>query len=131
MAIGNFGRDIVFSVSEEKILTFQNLKATTSGRWAETQRIGSLPHQQFLGPDASTVTLTLTLSAAHGIKPRATQEKLRTACRTGKPEYFVVGNRKVVDERLVITNLSEAWETVYNQGEVAKMKVDVTFKSYA
>lgn len=131
MAIGNFGRDIVFSVSREKVLTFQNFKLAAAGRWTETQRIGSAPHQQFLGPDTSSVTLTIVLDAAHGVKPRTMQEKLRNACKTGTPEYFVVGNRKVIEEKLVITNLSEAWEIIYNQGEVARMKVDVTFKSYA
>lgn len=131
MAIGNFGKNITFSVSSKKVLTFQDFKLTNSGRWAEMERIGGLPYQQFLGPGSRTLTITITLSAAHGVKPRATQANLWKACTSGKPDYFVVGNKKVASCKFVITEISEAWDIIYNKGEIAKMKLDVTFKSYA
>lgn len=130
MAIGNFGKNITFSVSLKKILTFQDFKLTNAGRWAKMERVGGLPYKQFLGPDTRTITLTITLSAAHGVKPYETQKKLWEACTKGKPEYFVVGKRKITAQKFVITEISEAWDVIYNKGEIAKMKLDVTFETY-
>lgn len=130
MAIGNFGKDITFSVSSEKVMTFQDFKLTKGGRWAQTERIGGIPHKQFLGPDTGAITLTITLNAAHGVKPYDTQKKLWKVCTEGKPEYFVVGKRKITAQKFVITQISEAWDVIYNNGEIAKMKLDVTFETY-
>lgn len=130
MAIGNFGKNIKFSVSSKQVLTFQNFKLSASGRWAEIERIGAIPYQQYLGPANRSITMEVTLSAAHGVKPRAMQSKFWEACYKGKPEYLVIGNKKVTSHKFVITDISEAWDVIYNKGEVARMKLNVTFKGY-
>lgn len=130
MAIGNFGKDITFSVSDEKVLTFKNFNISTSGRWAEIERIGETPYQQYLGPANDTIKIEVTLNAAHGVKPYDTQKKFWDACHSGKPEYLVIGNRKVTSHKFVITDISEAWNVILNKGEIMKMKLDVTFKGY-
>ena len=58
--IGLIGSGIVFTVSEKKVLTFQKFERTTSGRWADHERLNKKPLKQFLGGNADTISLTIT-----------------------------------------------------------------------
>ena len=78
MAIGNWGSVIRFEVSTRKMLTFQNMKRTVSGRWESHSILNKKPKGEFKGPDASGVTLDILLSAGHGVNPRTHVGKYRS-----------------------------------------------------
>ena len=40
MAIGNWGMDVVFSVSDLRVLTFDDMNQTVGSEWATHSRIG-------------------------------------------------------------------------------------------
>ena len=90
-----------------------------------------MPRGEFSGPDTMGVTLTITLSAEHGVKPRSMVEKIRKANRSGQVEYLVVGGKIMGSNKMAITATSEAWNTIYNKGELVKAKIDVTFMEYS
>ena len=69
MAIGNFGSKISFSVTSQRIVTFSNYSEQIGSRWVEHNIQGKMPRSEFLGADLMTVTMTVVLSAAHGINP--------------------------------------------------------------
>ena len=50
MAIGNWGADIVFRVSEREALLLQSLNRTVSAEWAAHSRIGLKNQSEFIGP---------------------------------------------------------------------------------
>lgn len=127
--IGNIGKAVVFQVSSEMILTFSSLSRTVKGRWASHARIGKKPMKQFLGPDSSSITLTVTLDAQHGVKPRTTAENIAKLITRGEPQAFVVGGR--VMGTYVITEMSEAWERVLNRGEAVRIVCSLTLEEYA
>lgn len=130
MAIGHIGKTVVFETSDAKILTFKKMQRTVKGRWASHSRVGKKPKKQFLGPDADQLTFTITLNAEHGIKPRKTVENIEKLIRTGKPQTVVIGSRKVGSNKYAITEISESWETILNQGEVVKITCDITLEEY-
>lgn len=126
--IGNWGKTIVFRTSDKRILTFQNFNRQVTGKWAKHTAIKKMPRTEFVGPEQDKVTFTMVLSAAHGVKPRDTLKKIRTAVRTGKVNSLVIGKKKLGD--FYITTVSEEWDVVFRKGQIWQANVDVTMEQY-
>ena len=126
--IGNWGKTIVFKTSDKRILTFQNFNRQVTGKWAKHTAIKKMPRTEFVGPEQDKVTFTMVLSAAHGVKPRDTLKKIRTAVRTGKVNSLVIGKKKLGD--FYITTASEEWDVVFRKGQLWQASVDVTMEQY-
>lgn len=128
--IGNFGKLIVFETSDRKILNFKNFQRTISANWAKHGRIGKKPLSEFLNPELQEVTFTIVLSAQHGVRPRKTIETIENAIENGWVEFLVVGAAKVGKNRWKITKMSETWDVVMNNGELAKATMNLTLEEY-
>ncbi len=129
--LGCWGTDLIFEVNSKKILTAKDIKVSQDSRWAKHNILQNVPRGEFSGPDTMGVTLTITLSAEHGVKPRSMVEKIRKANRSGQVEYLVIGGKIMGSNKMAITATSEAWNTIYNKGELVKAKIDVTFMEYS
>lgn len=129
--IGNFGKLITFEVSSEKMLALKDLKRTVAGRWKKHEIVGAAPRSEFQGPDLDETTVTAILSAEHGVKPRATIERLETAVRSGEVDYLIIGGKRVGTGKVYISSISEEWDTIWNKGELVKATINITFAEYA
>lgn len=129
--LGCWGTDLIFEVNSMKILTPKDLKVSQDSRWTKHNILQKVPRGEFSGPDTMGVTLTLTLSAEHGVKPRSMIGKIRKANRSGQVEYLVIGGKIMGSNKFAITSQSEAWDLIYNKGELVKAKIDVTFMEYS
>jgi len=130
MQVGNLGSLIVFEVSTDKVLTFQKMTNTISGRWTTHNPIMRKTESEFLGPGQRGSTLPIFLSANHGVKPRATLEKIEKAAESGEPFVFVVGGKKIGKYRWVISNVSEIWDEIIKDGHLASAHVTLTLAEY-
>lgn len=130
MAIGNWGTEIVFSVSERQTLTFQNLSRTVGSDWATHSRIGLKDQSEFLRPKLQQITFSMTLSAKLGVKPRAMLDRLADLAERGAVNTMVIGGRRVGRHQWRLTDVSEAWDTVLNGGELYSATVSVTMQEY-
>lgn len=130
MAIGNWGTEIVFRVSEREALLLQNLSRTVTAEWAKHSRIGLKDQSEFIRPGLQQVTFTMVLDATLGIRPRATIERLEAATERGEVNTLVIGGRRVGHYRWKITNQSETWETLLNGGELLRASVSVAMEEY-
>ncbi len=128
--IGTLGRNIVFEVSDEYALTFNNMTRDVSGRWTEHDAIGTKPKKEFLGPGGQKINLPITLSAGLGVKPRAVLEAVEAMVESGVAEYFVLGTRPVGKNPFCLTSSSETWDRIYNHGELAKATLTITLEEY-
>lgn len=129
--IGNFGKLITFKVSSEKMLALKDLKRTVAGRWKKHEIVGAAPRSEFQGPDLDETTVTAILSAEHGVKPRATIERLEAAARSGEVDYLIIGGKRVGTGKVYISSISEEWDTIWNKGELVKATINITFAEYA
>lgn len=129
--IGNFGKLITFEVSSEKMLALKDLKRTVAGRWKKHEIVGVAPRSEFQGPDLDETTVTAILSAEHGVKPRATIERLEAAARSGEVDYLIIGGKRVGTGKVYISSISEEWGTIWNKGELVKATINITFAEYA
>lgn len=129
-AVGNLGTLIVFEVSTNKVLTFDKMTQSVKGRWTVQNPIGGKPYSEFLGPGQRTLSLSVYLSAAHGVKPRKPMERMERAIESGTPYKLVIGGRKVGSGQWVITDMSEAWDTVLDGGALVSASLTLSLAEY-
>ena len=129
--IGTLGRNIIFEVSDDRVLTFDGFSRDISGRWAEHEVLGTKPKAEYLGPGCQTVSLTIHLSATLGVKPRRVLEAVERMVESGSAEYLVIGGKLVGRRPFRITGSSETWEKVYSRGELAKATMTISLGEYA
>lgn len=128
--IGNLGKTITFSVSSDKVLTFNSMSRTVKGRWSTHSVIGIKPRSEFLGSDIETISLRIKLMAQHGVKPLKMLNRIHKAINKGTPLEFVLGGKKVGNNRWVITNASESWDCIFAKGELVEASVTLTLQEY-
>ena len=122
--------DITFSVSSEKVLSFQGMERSYSAKWEEHPIIGKRPKLEFMGPAMDEIKIEVILDAGLGVKPRATMKKFREAAKKGKVHFFYVGGKRVVKRKLYIASGTEHWKEIWNKGELVRASAEITFKEY-
>lgn len=119
---------VVFSVSEDKIKTFQGLKRDTSARYADHDVIGAKAKREFLGADLNTMSFSMSLSAFQGVSPLKQEELLREYCEKGEEQTLIIGGKNFGE--FCIEKVSASYEIVNGDGEVLSAKIDVSLKEY-
>jgi len=130
MAIGNFGTTITFEVNSSKILTFKGYSEQISSRWVDHNIQGELPRSEFLGANLMTISMTVVLSAAHGINPWNTREIIKNAVRNGYARNLVIGGKQPSTNKFVITNAQDTFDNIFNDGKISQITMNLTFKEY-
>lgn len=128
--LGSWGSGIVFAVNGNKVFTPQKVKRSYGGRWKQSDIVGSVPKSEFLGPDQMTVTISITVSAEHGVRPATIISILENAVRTGRVEYLVIGGKIIGSGKMYIESVSDEWEKIMNGGQLVKATNDITFAEY-
>lgn len=121
---------LVFSVSSERQLTFSSMEREVESRWQEHHVPGGRPRSEFLGMEAASVELECEFSAHRGIKPRQQLEALEASCASGEVNPLYVGGKRVGAGPMYVAKVSSDWGEVWNQGELVRVSVDITFKEY-
>lgn len=130
MAIGTLGRNVAFEVSDDRVFTFSELTREVTSRWTNHEPQGVKPKPEFLGAGLQTASLTITLSATLGVRPRDVLEAIENMVENGTAETLVIGNRPVGSNPFRLTGSSEAWNTVYNRGELARATLTISLEEY-
>lgn len=127
--IGSYG-DIIFETSDSRILTFSNFKRENSTRSEKHNKIGGKPAKEFIGADLDTISFTINFSASHGTNPRVEMEKWLRMSRDGEAHKLIIGTRRLGLDKWTIESTSQAWNIVFNQGELYSCSVDITLEEY-
>lgn len=128
--VGKWGKNIKFYVRAEKQLSFTDMKRSSSGRWATHNIIGKRPKTEFLGPAMDEITMDVILDAEMGINPRWAMKRFRTACKKGEAHYLYIGSKKACRNKMAISSVTESWDRIWNNGELVRAVVSVTFSEY-
>lgn len=128
--IGNLGKLIVFEVSSDKVLTFGKMTQAVRGRWTNHEPIGNKPKPEFLGAGQRTISLSIFLSVNHGVRPRKTIEKIENAVENGTPFPFVLCGKKVGAHQWVITDMSETWDEIIQDGRLVSAHLALNLAEY-
>ncbi len=128
--IGNLGKLITFEVSSDKVLTFRDMTQTVKGRWTTHAVIGKKPVSEFLGADQRTLSLSIFLSATHGVKPRETIKTIEKSIEKGKSHKLVIGGEQVGEKKWVITDMSETWGNIISDGCLVSANLTLNLAEY-
>lgn len=126
--MGSFGQ-MVFEVSDNKILTPNGVKRDISSRWANHEIIAKKPISEFIGPGLDKVSFSMALCQSHGISPKTVMDQLLTYCRSGDVFPLILGVPIGVDKWKIVS-VSQIWDVVSAKGEIVSGKVDVEFEEY-
>ena len=128
--IGAFA-DLVFEVSGERVLTFDEFKQDVKSRYARHELINQEPVLEWLGSDTQKITLTITLTKTLGVDPSEEMDKVKQLCLDGVADYLIIGNDVVGGRLWVITDASCKMISSDAQGYPIVAQMDLTFESYS
>lgn len=120
----------VFSVSDARIFTPSNGKFETEGRWTTHETQGAKPQSEFLGPGIGKFTCDIQLRADYGIPPRTMIRRLREDVSRGAHYPLIFGGEPQGEGSWKCTSLSEAWDVVYNGGELFAATLTLSLEEY-
>ena len=129
--VGTLGGKIVFEVNDSVVQTFRDMNREVTGRWAIHEVPGTKPKAEYLGPGLQSISLSVYLSATLGVNPRRVLERIERMVENGEAEWFILGSKPVGRRPFRLIASSEAWDTIYSGGELAKATVNITLEEYA
>ena len=129
MRIGAFG-DLVFEVSEQKILTFDNWQRTTKHRYQKHNILNHKPKLESVGSDLEEITLEIYFSHFLNVSVKSEMEKLRKMCDDSAANFLIIGGEVVGDCLFVIEEISESVEVWGGSGQILSSRVKVKFKEF-
>lgn len=129
MAVGTFG-GIVFSVSDDMILTPSNFTQTIGSNWAVHDNIGGKQKSEYMGPALRVLNFDMKISAELGVRPRKMLQKLEKMAEGSEAHMLVIGGKPVGENPWRLVSLSEEWGTVLNRGELISASVSVSLEEY-
>lgn len=128
--IGSFG-DLVFSVSENAVRTFDGMAWSASAKYATHDRHLQKDVLEFMGPEPQGISFTMAFSAFHGTNPLAEVERLNGMMESGAAQRLVIGGKVYGSYKWVITSVSSEMQRFDNRGNCLAATAKVGMKEYA
>lgn len=129
MYIGSFG-PVVFSVSSLAVLTPNNISRTAGKRTTTHNVIEGKPLLEYLSPDLQNFKFDITLSAEHGVRPRAMLDLLTEIAESKGAYPLQIGGRPIGKHSWTLTAVSESWNNLYSLGELSEATVNLSLTEY-
>lgn len=120
---------IVFEVSADKMLTWQEARRSGAARWVTHDVFAGKPKKEFIGPGLDKVDLVVRLDINIGVVPRDELRRMREQRDLGNVLQFTVGGEFVGD--FSIENLAEGWKHVSRTGVLTVAEVSLALEEYA
>lgn len=128
--IGSLG-DVVFSVSNNTIRTFDEMKSESSAKFATHDRHLQSDLLEFEGMELDTISFSMVFSVFLGVNPYNELEKINSIMKQGKAMRLVIGGKVYGSNKWVIEKLSKEFTRFDNKGNLWAAKVSVSLKEYA
>jgi phage protein U len=129
MSLGTFG-DIIFSVSNKTLRTFDEFSHTVTGRWEVHEPIGTNPRPEFIGPGQGEISFKMQLFSSMGIDPRTEMEKVERMVTSGDHAPIIIGGRPVGSGDWYVESRDSDYRTVSGDGKITSAEVALTVKEY-
>lgn len=127
--IGTLG-DIVFSVSQNTVKTFESLKMDSKTSYAKLTRHNQKPLLDFQYNDTDIASFDIYLSAFLGVNPLTMQNKIDEYRKQGKILSLVIGGKKY-GTKWVIVSHSKEYQKFDNKGNLLTAKSSISIEEYA
>lgn len=127
--IGSLG-SVIFEVSTDKILTFDDLNFSHSAKFTEHAIHGRKGLLEFTGFSATSASLNILLNADLGVDPKEEFNALKEIFDNHDAVPFILDNEPQGDGLWVIESMSEKRDMISNKGAARLIEVSVNLKEY-
>ena len=127
--IGAFN-ELVFEVSTERVITYDDYKRDTKARYARHEMINQTSVLEYLGRDLEEISFTMMFTVSLGVDPAEETSKLRRMCLDGVADYLILGNTVVGENLWTIESVGEAKKAVDHFGKTIVSSVNVKMVEY-
>ena len=124
--IGSLGT-LVFEVSAERTLTFEQVQQTSTYVYADHETVHGKPSSEYTGPGLKEIDLDMTFNANLGVNPTEIVETLEDMAGTGKAHALLFGD--VVCGFYTIRDIGAA-STEFLGGKPVVTRVQVSLAEY-
>lgn len=126
--IGTLGK-MVFSVSENQVNNFKDLKRDVSVKYAIHEIINSKPIVEFTGVELETLSLAIELNAHLGINVSKSIKDWIEICKKAKVLRFILGG-EVIGSKWVVQSVSTAYNVITSNGKIISASLDIKLQEY-
>lgn len=127
--IGSFG-DLVFSVSDKTVKTFDGMQWKVSAKYATHDRHIKADLLEFLGPEPDDISFSMVFSVFLGVNPYNEIKKLNDMVKKGVTGRLVIGGKVYGSYKWVATDNTNELERYDNKGNLWVAKVKISLKEY-
>jgi phage protein U len=120
--------DIVFEVSSDVVMTWQEASRSGAARWAEHDVHLGKPLAEFLGPGLDELQLEVRLDITRGLVPRDELQAMRRVRDTGEVLPMVIGGQFIAD--FTLRQLAEKWTRFDANGVLLTAVATLTLKEH-
>ena len=121
--IGSYG-DIVFTVSTDKVLTFDGLEKDLGARFAKQEIHLNKPVLEFIGEDLAELKLSIRFDVSLGVNPKIQLDKIETSIKNGERKVLMIGNNFI--GYFAIQKINEKFRRIDNQGNILAIDIDLS-----
>lgn len=129
MEVGYMG-DVVFVVSESRLLTPTDYEREGTGRWAEHELLLRKPVSQYGGPGLEKLSFSIIIDAAHGIDVVKQLETLRKMRDTGAVFPLIIGGKPVAQSCWRLDSVKESGHYWATDGKLIQCKAALSLTEY-
>lgn len=129
MFVGSLG-DLIFEVSNYKVLTFKDFKREGGAKYATHEVIGQPPKVEYLHRELEKLSLEIDLVSSLGVNPEDEIQKITDMCNDGEANYLIFGGQVYGDCQWVIESYSEDVKYFGADGETILSKVSLKLTEY-
>ncbi|HYE80882.1 MAG TPA: phage tail protein [Clostridia bacterium] len=129
MIIGAYG-SLVFSVSSQKVSTFDNLSLSASYNTETQEVIGKKPSTYKKGPGLDQISYDVTLDQTLGIDVEAEIKKWRDICKSGAVYHMNIGGKNISEFPLMLKSIEIAYKQIGADGKIVKVILSIKLEEY-
>lgn len=127
--IGTFG-DLIFSVSDKTVRTFESMNWDFSAKYTTHDRHIKPDLLEYMGPEIESVSFPVVFSVFLGTNPYKEIKKLREMERDGRAERLILGGRVYGNYKWVMQKGTAELKRFDGKGNLWAAKVKITLKEY-
>ena len=127
--IGSFG-DLVFSVSDKTVRTFDSMSWDFSADYATHDRHIKADLLEYIGPSIETISFSMVFSVFLGVNPLKEIRRLRNMVQSGYAQRLVIGGKVYGSYKWVMQKGTVDLKRFDRQGELWAASARVTLKEY-
>lgn len=129
MIIGAYG-SLVFSVSSEKVSTFDNLSLSASYSTETQDVIGNKPSTYKKGPGLDQISYDVTLDQTLGIDVEVEIKKWRDICKSGLAYHMNIGGKNITEFPLMLKSVDIGYKQIGANGKIVKAILNVKLEEF-